>query len=179
MVPVTPAEKATHFNSLEAKSKFWASIVGMAAGGAAFAGRTVEAAIKTPLRLPGFLTKDAAEGLLKAGRYLAVPGALVGVGWDISNMVSQWREGHVGWPSRTAASAGFSLALLFCVTTELFAASVLPLTLLLIAISLVIMFFKESELKEFLGRSYFGTNKKADRFTSFEEEQEAYYGLGA
>jgi hypothetical protein len=143
-------------------------------GGTTFAGRAVEAAMKTPLTLPSYLTKDAAEGFPKAGRYIAVPAALVGVGRDIANMVSQWHQAIA-----YAASAGFSIALLFCVATELFVSAVLPLTILRIAIGLVIMFLKELELKEFLGRSNFGTNKKADPYTSFEEEQKAYNGLGA
>jgi hypothetical protein len=53
------------------------------------------------------------------------------------------------------------------------------LTLLLIAIGLIIMYFKEREIKEFLGRSYFGTNKKDDKYLSLQEEQKAYNGLGA
>jgi len=56
---------------------------------------------------------------------------------------------------------------------------ILPLTLLLIAIGLIIMYFKEREIKEFLGRSYFGTNKKDDKYLSLQEEQKAYNGLGA
>ena len=49
----------------------------------------------------------------------------------------------------------------------------------LLAIGLIIMWFKEREIKEFLGRSYFGKNKKDDKYLSFAEEQKAYNGLGA
>jgi len=53
------------------------------------------------------------------------------------------------------------------------------LTILLIVIGLVIMWFKEREIKESLGRSYFGTNKKDDKYPTLQEEQKAYSGLGA
>ncbi|PRY03122.1 T6SS effector BTH_I2691 family protein [Paraburkholderia sp. BL25I1N1] len=172
-------EKSTHFNSTETMLKFRTSIVALGGGAMALAGNSLEAMHKLELSLPRYLSAAAAERLLLASRLLAAPAALIGVWYDGVNAKAAWKDGHVGLFLAYSTSAAAGLALTICVTFGVLTSLILPLTILLIVIGLIIMWFKERELKEFLGRSFFGTNKKDDRYTSFAEEQKAYNGLGA
>ena len=171
--------KATHFNSTETKVKFGTALTTVASGAAGLSGAALEAAHGVKLKLPAYLSADMAEGLSAAGRWLGAPAAIVGVVYDAINGTEQWKAGHVGLAIAYWSSAAAGAVLGICVTCGILASWILPLTILLIAIGLVIMYFKERELKEFLGRSYFGTNKKDDKYRSLAEEQKAYAGLGA
>jgi len=171
--------KATHFNNTETKVKFVTALTSVASGASGLSGAALEAAHGAKLKLPSALSADMAEGLSKAGRWLGAPAAIVGVVYDAMNTVEQWKAGHVGLAIAYFSSTVAGALLGICVTFGVLASWILPLTILLIAIGLVIMYFKEGELKEFLGRSYFGTNKKDDKYRSLAEEQKAYAGLGA
>ncbi|MFM0069574.1 hypothetical protein PQQ86_00180 [Paraburkholderia sediminicola] len=172
-------EKSTHFNSEETRLKFHASIGALAGGVVSVAGNTLEAAHKLQFTLPKALSAELSEKILIAGRLLAAPAAFIGVWYDGANAKTAWEEGHVGLFLAYFSSATAGLLLAICVTFNVLTSLILPLTILLIVIGLIIMWFKERELKEFLGRSYFGTNKKDARYTSFDEEHKAYNGLGA
>lgn len=170
---------STHFNSRETKLKFAAALTSVASGGASLSGATLEAAHGTNLKLPTYLSKSTARFLGDAGRWLGGVAAIVGVVYDAVNTVEEWKAGHVGLAIAYFSSTVSGAVLAICVTCGVLTSWILPLTILLIAIGLVIMYFKERELKEFLGRSYFGTNKRDDKYLSLAEEQKAYAGLGA
>jgi hypothetical protein len=172
-------EKSTHFNSAETLQKFLGSLGALGGGVLAVAGNVLEAAHKVQLALPRFLTAKAASRLLVAGRLLAAPAAFLGVWYDIVNARNEWKEGHAGMFLAYSTSAGVGFVLAICVVFEVLTSWIIPLTIIMIGIGLIIMWFKDRELMEFLGRSYFGTKKKDDRYTSFQEEQKAYNGLGA
>ncbi|MBN3848230.1 hypothetical protein G3N58_15530 [Paraburkholderia sp. Ac-20342] len=171
--------KATHFNSTETKVKFVTALTSVASGATGLSGAALEAAHGANLKLPSALSADMAENLSKASRWLGAPAAIVGVVYDFLNGNEQWHAGHVGLAIAYWTSSAAGAVLGICVTFGVLASWILPLTILLIAIGLIIMYFKERELKEFLGRSYFGTNKKDDRYRSLAEKQKAYAGLGA
>ena len=172
-------EKSTHFNSTETSRKFYAAIGACLGGVASISGNALEAAHKIQLTLPSFLPKEMVERLQFAGRWFAAPAAFIGAGYDALNAWSAWQDGHAVLALAYFASsvAGFTLAI--CATFLVATSWILPLTLFLIAVGIIITFLKERELKEFLGRTYFGTNKKDERFRTFQEEQKAYNGLGA
>jgi ribose/xylose/arabinose/galactoside ABC-type transport system permease subunit len=124
------------------------------------------------------LSADTAKGLT-AGRWLGASVVIVGAACVAMNGTEQWKAGHVGlaiayWSSAVAGAVRGT-----CVTCSALTSWILTLTILRIAIGLVIMYFNERELKEFLGRSYFGTNNKDDKYRSLAEEQTGYAGLGA
>jgi uncharacterized membrane protein len=172
-------KKSTHFNSREAMLKFGTSLTTVASGAMGFSGNLVEAMHGAKLSLPKVLSKELAENLGLAGRWLGAPAAIVGVVYDAINGAEQWKAGHVGLAIAYFSSTVAGAVLAFCMTLGVLTSWILPLTLLLLAIGLVIMYFKEREIKEFLGRSYFGTNKKDDKYLTFQEEQKAFNGLGA
>ena len=171
--------KSTHFNSRETMLKFGTSLTTMVGGAASFSGSLVEAMHGAKLTLPKFVSKELAENLGIAGRILGAPAAIVSSVYDFINGTEQWKTGHAGLAIAYWLSSGLGALLAFCLVFNVLASWLLPLTLLLIAIGLIIMWFKEREIKEFLGRSYFGTNKKDGKYQSFVEEQKAYNGLGA
>jgi len=170
--------KSTHFNSREMMLKFGTSLTTMAGGAMTFAGNLIESMHAAKLILPKFLAKGLAERLGIAGRWLGAPAAIVGAVYDAINSAEQWKAGHVGLAIAYFMSAITGAMLGFCMILGVLTSWLLPLTLLLIAIGFVIMYFKEREIKEFLGRSYFGTNK-GEKYLNLQEEQKAYNGLGA
>ncbi|QCP52330.1 hypothetical protein FAZ95_24425 [Trinickia violacea] len=172
-------QKSTHFNSRETMLKFGTSLTTVAGGVMSLSGNLLEAAHGAKLTLPTFLSKELAERLGIAGRILGAPAAVVGVVYDFINGTEQWKSGHVGLAIAYWLSSGMGALLAICLTFGVLTSWILPLTILLIVIGLVIMWFKEREIKEFLGRSYFGTNKKGDKYHTLQEEQKAYSGLGA
>jgi uncharacterized membrane protein len=99
--------------------------------------------------------------------------------FNAMNGTGQWKAGHVGLTIAYWSSAVAGVALRICLTGGRLASWILPLTILLIAIGLVIMYFKERGLEEFPGRSYLGTNKKDEKYRSLAEMQTGYAGLGA
>jgi ribose/xylose/arabinose/galactoside ABC-type transport system permease subunit len=121
----------------------------------------------------------AAITLLCCMGFTSAPAAFIGVAFDLFNGIDQWKEGHVVVATLYFSSAAIGAVLAVIITLNVLTSLILPLTLLLIAIGLLIMWLKERELKEFLVRSYFGTNKKKDHYTSIAEERKAYNGLGA
>ncbi|WP_326489746.1 T6SS effector BTH_I2691 family protein [Paraburkholderia sp. ZP32-5] len=170
--------KSTHFNSRETMLKFGTSLTTLAGGAAGFSGNLIESMHSAKLTLPKFLSKDLAENLGVAGRILGAPAAIVGAVYDFINFTEQWKAGHVGLAIAYFMSGILGFVLAVCLLLDIMASWLLPLTLLLIAIGLVIMWFKEREIKEFLGRSYFGKHEDG-KYLSFAEEQKAYNGLGA
>ncbi|MFL9885155.1 T6SS effector BTH_I2691 family protein [Paraburkholderia fungorum] len=173
--------KATHFNNEEAERKYYASIANALGGIMQVTGYSIEAAKTLEWSLPKMLGEGTSTGLKVLGRFLGAPAAALGAWYDWNNAGEQWKEGHVvlSLAYRASALAGGTLA--FLVVFNIGAIAVLPLTLFLIAIGLVILYLKERELTEFLGRSYFGTNKKGKEghFETMAEEQKAYTGLSA
>lgn len=172
-------EKSTHFNSEETKLKFYGSIGALIGGVSSVSGSGLEAAHRIQIKLPAALSEDVASGLKFAARWLAAPAAFIGAFYDLKNAKESWESGHAGLALLYTISFAGGVALGILALAASTSAIILPLTLLLLAVGILIMIFKERELKEFLGRTYFGTNKRADRFLSFEEEQKAYSGLGA
>ncbi|MFM0212922.1 hypothetical protein PQQ96_36620 [Paraburkholderia sediminicola] len=173
--------KSTHFNSEEAERKYYASIGNFLGSLCQVAGKSIEAAKTLEFSLPKILSGEASGKFLYAAKWLAAPAALLGAWYDWQNAKDQWKEGHVvlSLAYRASAIGGFALAI--AASVEALAFAVLPLTLFLIAIGLLILWMKERELTEFLGRSYFGTNKKGKEghYETMAEELKAYNGLGA
>jgi hypothetical protein len=124
------------------------------------------------------LSADMAKGLT-AARWRGASVVIVGAVCIAMNGTEQWKAVHVGLAIAYWSSAVAGAMPGICVTCSVLTSWILPLTILLIAIGLVIMYFNERELKEFLGGSYFGTNYKDDRYRSLAEEQTGYVGLGA
>lgn len=180
MIAVKEFRKATHFNSDEAGQKFVASVIASVGAMSNLAGRGLEAAHHAHVNLPASLaSENTAKYLIVAGKGAAAAAGIVGAVWDFINAQSAWKEGHVYLALAYYTSSFLGAALVVSMFVTAMAPLVLPLTLLLIAVGIIVMWLKERELKEFLGRTFFGTNKKSDRFLSFAEEQKAYKGLGA
>ncbi|SFZ74943.1 T6SS effector BTH_I2691 family protein [Chitinimonas taiwanensis] len=149
-----------------------------AAGWLAFGGTVAEqlgnALQKVPevsLKYGKGLAKWAAEWLPRLGKFVGVVGAGIMAIWDVNTGISEWKEGNHGMAGAYFLAAAFGFGGAMVMLWAGAAATVIGLVLVICAIllSILIEFFKDNPLQDWLERSYFGRLEN-ERFSSVDIE---------
>lgn len=162
--------------------KFTAAVAGSVGAFATAAGDVIEGSYKIGGRLAPAMNGFWHRALQYTARAVGLFAAVVLAFWDLKNMWAEARQGNVGMAALYLASgiAGIGAALLL---TGWLKFTLLGLTatgwgLLLAAIVLVvgllIAYFKDDDLQDWMERCFFGAFAPSDRYVALDEELEQF-----
>jgi hypothetical protein len=163
-------KKSNHFNSTENTIKFDNAAAGLVASVSQYGHVAIESIEKSGAKI--------AEGWLKLGKVLEIVGkfggavvGLVSAAIDGYHAWYEWKHGNILLMSLYISSAVVGV-LLVCAA---FSGPILALPLLVIAaiLGVVINYFKEREINDWLEQCYFGIKEVKERFQSLAEDQKA------
>ncbi|ARK80145.1 hypothetical protein BOC40_06700 [Burkholderia pseudomallei] len=166
-------KKSNHFNSTENTIKFDNAAAGLVASVSQYGHVSIESIEKSGAKI--------AEGWLKLSKILEIVGkfggavvGLVSAAIDGYHAWDEWEHGNILMMSLYISSAVVGVLLVWAA----FSGPVLALPLLVIAaiLGVVINYFKEREINDWLEQCYFGVKEAKERFQSLAEDQKA---LGA
>ena len=163
-------KKSNHFNSTENTIKFDNAAAGLVASVSQYGHVAIESIEKSGAKV--------AEGWLKLSRVLEMVGkfggavvGLVSAAIDGYHAWDEWEHGNILMMSLYISSAVVGVLLVWAA----FSGPVLALPLLVIAaiLGVVINYFKEREINDWLEQCYFGIKEAKERFQSLAEGQKA------
>jgi hypothetical protein len=165
--------KATEENHPEARNKVIGAIVATIGAGFQVSGNALKVAGEIRVSLAARVGATA-EVLEIAGRWIGAPAAAIGVYYDWQHSTEERKKGNTVLTILYFSSSVASLALIGAALITFLEPLALPLLILLAVIGVLIMFFKERELKDWLSQSYFGVEAKKRGFPSLQAEQSGF-----
>ncbi|WP_110642956.1 T6SS effector BTH_I2691 family protein [Salinicola sp. CPA57] len=162
----------------ENRRRFWTGTAGLVGTVAETVGKWSESATKAGSRLGQAIERYVGRFIRFAGRGLGVGAAIVMAAWDVIRGWQEIQEGNALVGGLLFVSAGFSVAAMgmfagwFGATVFGLSATGVGIVLvaLILTIAIVIEYFKDNKIQDWLERCYFGKFAPSERYAEPQQE---------